>query len=129
VRFSSGTEASSYSVVSVTGASYGFILNNNGYYESTNQGVDSSYAMCRVNINSNGIDNVYFDCINFGENNWDYGLLSEVNCVLVLSNEADPSNVYHSFKSTSQSSVQTVNYGVLPAGNHYVYVKYLKDSS
>lgn len=129
VRFSSGTEASSYSVVSVTGASYGFILNNNGYYESTNQGIDSSYAMCRVNISSNGTDNVYFDCINFGENNWDYGLLSEVNCVLAHSNEADSSNVHHSFKSTSQSSVQTVNYGVLPAGNHYVYVKYLKDGS
>ena len=37
---------STYEVVAVENASYGFELNDNGYYESKNKGVSSSYAIC-----------------------------------------------------------------------------------
>lgn len=117
-----------YSVASVSGALYGFSLNNSGYYQSNNKGIGGSYAICKVNIVSDGIKTTYFDCINYGENRWDYGMLSQVNTTLALNNTAD-STVQQSFKTSSSTSVQTVNYGVLPAGEHYVYVKYIKDGS
>ena len=45
----------SYTVEVVEGAEYGFSLNENGYYESENAGVDYSYAICKIKINSHGI--------------------------------------------------------------------------
>ena len=44
-----------------------------------------------------------------------------------MSYSAD-SSYYKKFTSSS-TSVQTVDYGVLEAGEHFIYVKYRKDSS
>lgn len=119
----------SYSVEGVSGAPYGFELNSNGYYESTNFGVDSSYSLCKVNIVADGVSNVYVDCINYAETYCDYGILSNVDTALEFSNTADSSNVFKSFASSSSADVQTVDYGVLTAGEHYIYIKYRKDGS
>lgn len=119
----------SYSVQYVDGATYGFTLNEDGYYESTNNGVDKSYSICKVNITTDGISKVYFDCINSGENNYDFGILSNVDSTLTLDYTEDSANVFKSFKGSSNTSVQTVDYGVLTEGEHFVYVKYRKDSS
>ena len=119
-------EPSSYVVEAVDGATYGFTLNANGYYESTNQRINSSYSLCKVVITNPGGRNVYFDCINSGENSYDFGILSTLNNTLSSSYNADTTNVKQSFKGLSSTSVQTVDYGAVEG---FIYVKFRKDSS
>ena len=119
----------SFAVEDVPGSYYKFVEQSDGYWESNNKGVDSSYAMCKVKIVTDGTQAVYFDCINYGESSWDYGILSNVDATLSLSSAADSTNVKHSFYGMAQNSVQSVYYDVLPAGEHYIYVKYRKDNS
>ena len=120
--------ATGYEVINVDDAQYGFELNSNGYYESQNAGVNSSYSICKINLICDGTSTLYLDCINSGENNYDYGILSNVDETLSLSYSVD-SSYFKSFKGLSSTSVQTVNYGVLGAGEHFIYVKYRKDGS
>lgn len=115
-------------VEDVEGSTYGFVLNKSGYYESANKGKDSSYALCKVNIKNSAGARVYIDCINYAENNYDYGLLSKVNTTLALSNTADTTNVFKNFKGTNASTVQTLDYGVVADGS-YIYIKFIKDNS
>lgn len=119
----------SYTIEAVEGVEYGFSLNENGYYESENVGVNSSYAICKIKINSYGINNLYLDCINSSEFSYDFGLLSEVNAPLSLDYETDTDNVFKSFRGINNTNIQSIDYGVLPAGEHYIYVKYKKDFS
>ena len=88
---------SEWSVADISGATYKFALNSNGYYESNNKGVNNSAAVCRVNIHAAKACAVTFKCINYAESNYDYGLLG------VIENVA--------------------------AGDHFIDVKYRKDSS
>lgn len=120
---------STYEVVAVENASYGFELNVNGYYESKNKGIQSSYAICQVNI-SNAIGRkVYFECINSGESNYDFGILSKVNTSLSLSSSEDSNSSYFkSFKGQSSTNVQTVEY-TDAVNNCFIQVKFKKDSS
>ncbi len=110
------------------GNTYTFVLNSNDYYESNNKEIQNSFAMCKVNVEVSAESTMYLDCINYAESNFDYGILSKLDCTLNKSNHADTVNVYHSFKGSSISSVQTVSY-VIPEGQHYIYIKYIKDSS
>ena len=105
-----------------------FVLNSNNYYESNNKGEDDSFAVCKVNIDTFIDCTMHLDCINYAENNWDYGLLSNLDSTLALSSDADAHNVYKSFKGLSGADIQTISYEV-PKGQHYIYVKYIKDSS
>lgn len=118
-----------YSIEVVEGATYGFVLNDSGYYESQNKGVNSSYAICKVNFYSNGIDSMVLNCINSGQSNYDYGILSNVDTALTLSSSVDSTNVFKSFKGSSSTSVQAVDYGIVSEGNHFVYVKFRKNGS
>ena len=49
-------------------------MNEAGYYESQNKGVNGSYAICKINIINKAGKNVYLDCINYGEKEYDYGV-------------------------------------------------------
>jgi hypothetical protein len=118
-----------YSVEAIDGAAYGFTLNDAGYYESQNKGVGNSYAVCKVNFFSNGIYTMKLNCINSGESNYDFGILSDVDTTLTLSNAEDSSNVFKSFKGLSSTEVQTVDYGFIPEGDHFIYIKFRKDGS
>ena len=116
-----------YTVEPVSGASYGFELNADGYYESKNKGVQSSYAICKINIvNPNKDHKVILDCISYGESNYDYGILSNVGSTLTSSSSADSSGVKKSFYGLSSSAIQSVNYGAVEGT---IYVKYIKDGS
>ena len=120
---------SSYTVTPyVTGASYGFPLNSSGYYESNNKGVDNSAAVCRVNLNLAAKSNITFTCINYAESNYDFGLLGNVDSALGTTNTVD-SSVAKSFKGLSQSGTQTYTYSNVAAGEHFIDVKFRKDSS
>ena len=117
----------SWTIEAVDGAQYGFELNDNGYYESKNKGVHNSYALCKLNIVNPGGMNVYLDCINSGETNCDFGLISKPNTPLSLSNNTDSSsNLLHSFYGNSTSSVQTIDCGAIEGD---IYIKYKKDYS
>ena len=118
---------STWTVEAISGASYGFELNSNGYYESKNKGVDNSYAICRVKLNLSTKARVIFNCINYAESNYDYGLLGNVDTALTLNASAD-SNVAKSFKGSSQSAVQTFVY-TIEEGEHFIDVKFRKDGS
>lgn len=118
---------STWTVESISGASYGFELNSSGYYESKNKGVDSSYAICRVKLNLSTKARVIFNCINYAENDYDFGLLSNVDTALTLSASAD-SSLAKSFKGSSKSDIQTFIY-ILTEGDHFIDVKFIKDPS
>ena len=121
-------KSSTWTVEAISGASYGFELNSNNYYESKNKGVDNSYAICRVKLNLSTKARVIFNCINYAESNYDYGLLGNVDTALTLSTSAD-SNVAKSFKGSSQSTVQTFVYTIITEGEHFIDVKFRKDGS
>lgn len=126
--FNSSTSGS-YSVEDVSGVTYGFVLNDNGYYESTNKDIHNSYSICKVNININKTASLYIDCINYAESGYDFGILSNLNTSLSLDYSADTTNVKKTFEDSSSSSVQTVSYGSLSAGSYYIYIKFRKDVS
>lgn len=119
---------STWTVEAISGASYGFELNSNNYYESKNKGNDNSYAICRVKLNLSTKARVIFNCINYAESNFDYGLLGNVDTALTLSASAD-SNVAKSFKGSSQSTIQIFAYSAIPEGEHFIDVKFIKDRS
>lgn len=119
-----------WQVLPVEGASYGFTLNTDGYYESTNQNKNNSYSLCKV-IFTNLAEVVLpitLDCINWAESCCDFGILSNLDTTLSLSSNADSTNVYKSFSGQSSNAVQQVTYSI-PPGEHFIYIKYKKDGS
>ena len=88
---------STYEIVPVNGATYGFTLNDAGYWESQNKKKPSSYALCQINISNMSGKTVYLDCINYAEGNYDYGILGSVNQVLAK-NYGDDTGVKQNFK-------------------------------
>lgn len=124
-----GTDESLSQVVAVEGAQYGFALNSNGYYQSGNKGVHSSYALCEVKIDVQVEQDIVIDCINYAEGNYDYGLLSNLDTTLTKSSTADSSNVFKSFKGAQSANVVAVTYPDVGVGPHSIYIKFIKDSS
>ena len=107
---------------------YTFIENSNEYYESNNKGVDNSFAICKL-VFLSGTGNLILDCINYAESNYDFGILSNIDTTLTLDSNTDSTNVYKSFKGLSKSAIQTVTYSNIDGNEHFIYIKYRKDSS
>lgn len=104
----------SYSVTNVT-TDYGFVLDG-GVYKNNNQGVDYSIAECKVTVNTPHEFVLKLICTQDSESGFDYGMVSGID-----------SAVYDtSFQSLAGDL--TTEFTV-PAGEHYFYVKYLKDGS
>ena len=119
--------SNAWAVKTVDGASYGFALNTNGYYESQNKGKNNSAAVCKIAITVTVETAMSLDIINSGESNYDYGLLGAVDQVLTTTSKAD-SGVAWSGKGKSSTNVVNVPF-TIPAGTHYIYAKFIKDSS
>ena len=127
VRFSSFSNIPAYNVVQVSStASQQFKLNSNGYYESQCKGIKNGWSLCKVEFNIAG--NYTLQCISYGENGFDFGILSTINNTLEASNKVDSANVKKSFKGLASASVQSVAYSGVKVGD-YIYVKYRKDDS
>lgn len=121
--------SASYTVEPIENTNYTFTLNSNNYYESNNKGENNSFAICKVNIDALIPCTMVVDCINFAENNYDYGILSLLDTELTLSSTADSqSNCAMIFKEKSMETIQSVTY-TIPAGKHFIYVKFIKDVS
>lgn len=107
---------------------YTFVKNSNGYYESNNKGKDSTFAYAKLSFTLVNTNTVILQCINSGENNYDYGLLSNIDTDL-SHDIGDSTNVYKSFRGQSSTSSVQITYSNLSLGNHYITIKYKKDNS
>jgi hypothetical protein len=105
------------------GAEHNFVLKN-GYYESTNK-EDDSYSLCKLIIFNPAAKNVTMKYINSGENNYDFGIVSNLNSTLSLSNSAD-SDCLFSCKGASSTTEKTRSLGRVEG---FYYIKYRKDGS
>ena len=109
---------------------YPFQLNTNNYYESTNKGKGNSYSYATLNYS--GFENLVLECINSGESNYDYGIISQPDVELSKSTTDDgatgSTKVFKNFKG--QSSTNPVQI-VIPSdeGSHFITIKFRKDSS
>lgn len=125
-----GVPSNTYTVTTqASGASYGFTLNSStGYYVSSNTGVASSAAVCRVNFDCESDCLVTINYINYAEATYDYGIFGQIDTALDTTYSAD-SNPYLACSTSSYntSSVQTLTYN-LTAGTHYIDIKYRKDN-
>ncbi len=122
-----GIPNNTYTVATASGASYGFSLNANNYYESTNTGVANSAAVARVSFNLETQCTITFQYINYAEGTYDYGIFGNIDSALGTTYTAD-SNTYLSCATATYNTsvVQTVTY-TMNAGQHYIDVKYRKD--
>lgn len=115
-----------WSVLNV-GTTYGFEKTSDGYYTSTNAGVDSSASLCKVNLQMAEAGTITIQCINYAEANYDYGLIGNIDTILTDAFN-DDSNVQKTFKGSSSSNPQSYSFDV-SAGEHFIYIKYRKDAS
>jgi hypothetical protein len=124
------SETFTHTVDLIDGAQYGFAINDNGYYESLNKGVHSSYAICRVNLDVKENCNIVFNVINYAESNYDYAIFGNLDTALTLSKTADSaSNVKEDFKGRQSASVVNVTYSNVTIGSHFIDIKFIKDGS
>lgn len=119
---------------------YGFTLNSNtGYYTSDNKGVNKSCSVCRINFNLPVSATVTFQYINYAEAAYDFGVFGNVDVALTTnyypagSGGATISETSYkkacNTSSDNTSSVQTLTYSNVSAGNHFIDVKYSKDDA
>lgn len=130
-QLTGGTPLNTYTVTSqVSGASYGFNLNSStGYYVSTNNGVSNSAAICRVNFNFETSCLVTIQYINYAEATYDYGVFGNVDTTLNTSYNNNTGAYYTcSASSDNTSTSKTLTY-TIPAGSHYIDIKYRKDQA
>ena len=119
-------------VITNISTKYGFALNANGYYESTNKGKSSSWALCKVTINALVAFTLTIPYISSGENSYDYGIFGQLDTELANSYTDDgitgSTKVKLNCKGQSSTDVKEVTYDI-PAGEHFIEIKYRKDSS
>lgn len=125
-------DTSTWEVQAVDGAAHGFELNDNDYYESQCKKIANGYAVCKVVFTGEAERDITLRCISYGESNYDYGIISQVDKTLALSNTDDGStgstNVLKNFKGLSSPNPVDLTI-TIPAGEHFIYCKYRKDGS
>ena len=120
-----------------TRGSYGFALNNSGYYESQNKGVDKSCAVTRVSFNLPVSATITIQYINYAEATYDFGVFGNIDVALTTNyypaGSGGSTISETSYKkacnasSDNTSSVQTLTYSNVSAGDHFIDVKFSKD--
>ena len=134
-----GTPTNTYTITTqVSGADYGFYLNNStGYYVSSNDGVNKSASVARINMSFESDCLVTITYINYAEADYDYGMFGKLDTAVATdgltagssgSSPSDSTSNYEIAKCNNSSSTQTVTYQV-PAGEHFIDVKYGKDDA
>lgn len=116
-----------YEVQAVEGATYGFTLTDDNYYRSTNDGKSYSYSLCKLKFTSNGVQNLFIDCINHVESAYSgslFGSLSKVDTTMKLSYENNAVDVYKDLRGCYGNTIHTIDYGTIPAGEHFIYIKF-----
>ena len=138
-QLSGGVPTNTYTVTTkVSGATYGFNLNTStGYYVSTNNGVSKSASVARLNMDFESDCVVTIQYINYAEANYDYGMFGKLDTTVATdgltassssSSPSDSTSNYQLAMCSNSSSAQTITYNV-PAGEHYIDIKYGKDDA
>jgi len=118
-----------------SGASYGFILNSNNFYESNNKGRSQTVAIERVTFNLPVRCLVTLKYINYAEATYDYGMFGNIDIALDTVNHEEGANgvnnatnlkVLLSSSEDNSPNEKTLTYEV-PAGNHFIEAKFSKD--
>lgn len=116
-----------YNVEHVAG--YIFSERSDGYYESTNQGVNGSFALCKLVFHTTS-PYLYIDCISDGEANCDFGIVSNIDCILTSNTNSDTgTNVKKNFTGQPDRKEETLEYEITDNDEHFIYLKYRKDGS
>lgn len=134
-----GIPQNTYTVTTqVSGADYGFYLNSStGYYVSSNDGVNKSASVARLNLNFESDCLITINYINYAEENYDYGMFGKLDTAVATdgltarsssSYPSDSTDNYQLAMCANLSSVQTITYEV-PAGEHFIDIKYGKDDA
>ena len=134
-----GTPQNDYTITEkVSGASYGFNLNSStGYYVSTNNGVSKSASVARINMDFESDCLVTITYINYAEADYDYGMFGKLDTAVATdgltassggSTPSDSTSNYQLAKCSNSTNTQTISYEV-PAGEHFIDVKYGKDDA
>lgn len=134
-----GVPTNTYTITTqVSGADYGFYLNQStGYYVSSNDGQAKSASVARINMNFESDCLVTITYINYAEEDYDYGMFGKLDTAVATdgltassgsSSPSDSTSNYQIAKCSNSSSTQTVSYQV-PAGTHFIDVKYGKDDA
>ena len=126
-------------ITTAPGASYGFNLNSStGYYVSTNNGVASSAAVCRVTFNLPVRCLVTIQYINYAEETYDFGVFGKIDTTLSTSGwtasqsggdtttDSGLEQLRCNTSTYNSSNAQTLTYEI-PSGTHYIDIKYGKD--
>lgn len=114
-----------YEVIHVSG--YRFTEQSDGYWKSGNGGINSSYSLCKLTFRTSS-PIVYLDCYNSGENGCDFGIVSNLDCVLSSSTNVDSgSTVKRNFNGFNGN--ETLEYSIDDADEHFIYCKFRKDGS
>ena len=134
-----GLPTNTYTVTTqVSGASYGFTLNSGtGYYVSTNNGVAKSASVARINMDFESSCVVTIQYINYAEANYDYGMFGKLDTAVATdgltassgsSSPSDSTSNYELAMASNSANAQTISYTV-PAGQHFIDIKYGKDDA
>lgn len=111
---------------------YGFTLNDSGYYESNNKGKANSWALCKITINTPLAFTLTIPYISSGENSYDYGIFGQLDAELANNTTDDgatgSTKVKLNCKGQASTAVKQVSYDI-PAGEHFIEIKYRKDGS
>lgn len=131
----------SYTIDTAPGASYGFTYSSSTmYYTSQNKGVGSSAAVARVSFDLPVRCLVTFQYINYAEETYDFGVFGKIDTTLSTAGWTSSSNAGDSTtdagleqirlntSSSNSANPQTLTYEI-PAGIHYIDVKFGKDQS
>ncbi|MBR3863684.1 MAG: leucine-rich repeat domain-containing protein [Clostridia bacterium] len=110
---------------------YNFALDSNGYYKSTNGGIANSVCMSKIVFKSNYLNfyDIYAECYNSAQKNYDYGTISKLNLPLCVNAELDEPII--TAKCFKEIDVETklINLGKFENMGDCVYLKYVKNGT
>lgn len=136
-----GGQQPTYTVATAPGATYGFNLNSStGYYVSTNAGQASSASVARVSFDLPVRCLVTIQYINYAESTYDFSVFGKVDTTLSTNGwtssqsrgdtttDSGLEQLRCNTSSYNSSNAQTLTYEI-PAGSHYIDIKYGKDQA
>lgn len=111
-------------------ADYEFTKTSDGYYTSQNAGVHKSFSYGGLKFNFTKSTAITIRCISYGEAEYDYGIVSNLDTMLEWDNKADATGVKKAFSGENESSSSYVDLTMtVPPGSHFITFKYIKDSN
>lgn len=111
-------------------ADYEFTKTSDGYYTSQNARVHKSFSYGGLKFNFTKSTAITIRCISYGEAEYDYGIVSNLDTMLEWDNKADATGVKKAFSGENESSSSYVDLTMtVPPGSHFITFKYIKDSS